>query len=468
MLRASRWMFVAVSLAGSSGCALYNEPDDGNGNPPEPDAAPPPQPPPDQTPQPLPPLSSSGFTLLDTADGGNASGAHGCDETYAHYEHSAAGGTQLHVVSIYQPAPDSQGFPSDSIVVRVTRPGSSVLLLTADQTTRWNIFVGPDSFVERVILISDDNPQSATVPEGTAIDSYARDRYFISLGDGYAWPGYESFNLVDMAQALTGLELTSFRGCRFSASFDIDIPVEIRPPHVVSDKVEPTLPAGCEAMASESKYCLSISEGKAAVIGLDSGTVCRSESAGPGDDVETGSIAWQGDYVYGCISQRGLARVSLVDGSRDIAPILCDAVTIYGDDLLLLSGGTIWPDQYARYSLTGLQRLDDFAAAARREVEDVVDILVDAWRLAVDGDRGYFAYYEAEIVQTAELRDGAELENILLEDYGPISGLAVTDGKLMILGFSPGLHLFDPTTGASLGVLAPEYTGDGLSCAGSL
>jgi hypothetical protein len=476
MFQCSRWMFVALLLAGSPGCALYVEPSEGNGSSPAPlpgdgDGAPgaPALPPLGETPQPQPqpPLPSSGFTMIDTADGGNASGVHGCEDTYVHYEHGASAGTQLHVIGIYEAAQSAGGRAAGNVDIRVTRPGSSVLLLSSYEPVHWNILVGPDSFVERVIL-SGFYAQSVTAPEGTKIDSYVIDEDGNWLGYGFTWPSYDSFDLVDKAQALTGLDLTSFRGCYYGASFDIDTPVEIRPPHVLSDKVAPTLPAGCEAMASESSYCISMNADKAAVIGLDSGKVCDSQSAGLESGLGTSSLGWQGDYVYGCIYDRGLARISLVDGAVDVAPVPCDAVAVHGDDLLIMPLPGTSLDQFPLFSVL---RFDDFAAAARREITEAVGIEPWASRMAVHGDRGYFAWHATNTIETAELRDGAEIQSIVLEGYDDwIVGLDATDDKLIVLGphYNPGLHLFDPATGASLGVLAPEYSGDGLSCVSSL
>jgi hypothetical protein len=476
MLHRSRWLALALLLAGVPGCALYIEPGDGEGGPPAPTPLPggggstpgvPTEPlPPDSTPVPLPlpPLPSSGFQMIDTADGGNADGVHTCGDAYGHYEHSAGTGTQLHVIGIYQAlrteGPEQKNGKVD---VQVTRPGSSVLLLSAYEPTHWNVQVGPGAFVERIVL-SGYYAQSVTAPEGAKIESYAFDEETNTwLGYGHLWPSHDTFDLVDKAQSLTGLELTSFRGCYFGDSFEIDTPVDIREPHVVSDKVEPTLPAGCEAIAGDSRYCLSMQTGKPVAIGLQSGALCLSEMTGLAGGFGA-SLGWRGDYAYGCIYERGLARVSLVDGSTDIAPISCDAVAVHGDDLLVMPFGSSGFEEYPLYSVL---RFDDFAAAARREVADAVEIFPSASRMAVDGDRGYFAWHATNTIETAELTDGAEMTTITLEGYDDwIYGLEAIDGMLIVAGpyHNPGLHAFDAATGAALGVLLPEFTGDGLTC----
>jgi hypothetical protein len=402
--------------------------------------------------------------MIDTADRGNAGGEHACDGDYAHYEHSDSAGTQLHVVSIYKPTGADPSQPQ-TVDVMVTRPGSSVLVLSAYEPTHWNILVGPYSLVDRVVL-SGYYANSVTAPEDAKVESYAYEVSESWLGYGDTWPSHDSFDLVDKAQSLTGLELTSFRGCHASASFRIDTPVEIRQPHVVSDKVEPTLPDGCESVATDFRYCLSMKAGKMVAIGLDSSTLCESELPGLAGELGTTSLGWQGDYAYACIVDRGLVRISLVDGSRDIAPVSCDAVTVHGDDLLVMPFGSSGFETYPLYSVL---RFDDFAAAARREVADVVEISPYASRMAVDGDRGYFAWHATGTIETAELSDGAEMETITLQGYDDwIYGLEVVSGMLFVVGPShkPGLHVFEAATGYALGVLLPEYSGDGLACVG--
>ena len=470
----SRWLVLAALLAGAPGCALYIEPGegdgngampvpgDGNGGPGNPAPTDPADP---SAPVPLPPLARSGFQMIDTADGGNADGEHWCESAYSHYEHSDGADTQLHVVSIYEAVgPGELTGQSDHVEVRVTRPGRSVLLLSSFESAGWDVYLGPDSYVERIILVG-YHQQYVSAPEGTKIESYVIDESGTDqLGYAYDWPSYSSFDLVDRAQTLAGLELTSYRGCYYGAAFEIDTPVEIRSPHVVSDKVEPTLPRGCEGLAGEYRTCISMSAGKTFAISLHNGTLCESNVLGIAGGAGIASLGWQGDYAYGCLADRGLARLSLIDGSMDIAPIACEAVTIHGDDLLVMSGGSFGLEAYPAYSML---RFDDFAAAARREVADRIDIAPMASRMAVDGDRGYFARHLTGTVETAELSDGALLETIRLQGYDDwINGLVAVGGMVVVLGPSsnPGLHVFDAFTGEALGVMVPEYSGDGLTC----
>lgn len=480
LLRA--WLFCGLLGAGSAGCTLYIDTgDDGPGD--SPGGGPGngsgggyvPQPAPDypgdypgDTPAPAPVWPSVPLVGFDTADGGNASGVHACAEfdTYAHYEHPSTGATQLHVVGIYEAALATGDVRREGKVdVRVTRPGPSVLMLSAYEPTSWNVIVEPGAYVERIIL-NGYHEQSVSAPEGTLIDSYAADPDTGTyLGYGYAWPSHETHDLVEIAQGLTGLALTSFRGCYAGESFQIDAPAEIRPPHPVSDKAGLTLPAGCEHLASETAYCLTRSGGVPAIIGLDSGSTCQNEALGGSTGPDTASLGWQGDYAYGCVYERGLARTSLVDGTVDIAPIGCEAVTVDEDGSLLVMpfGSSAFPE----LSIFSVLRFASFEAAARREIAEVLPVEPWASRMAVEGNRGYFAWHATSTIEVADLATG-ELQSLTLEGYDDwILGLDVVGDRLFVLGSwtDPGVRVFNATTGKQEGIIAPGFFSEGLACA---
>ncbi|HEU4535604.1 MAG TPA: hypothetical protein VFS00_15860, partial [Polyangiaceae bacterium] len=285
---------------------------------------------------PTPAPQPGGPWLFGTADGGNADGPHACGEgRYDHYEEVTPSGAALHVVGIYTPP------PSGEVTVDVTRPGPSVLVLSAYEATRWVVNVAPGATVERVILSGYYAP-TAQVPEGVPVEVHSYDSDGDGEADGggsafgfaYQWPGVATTEVVSNAEAASGRGLTSFRGCYEGASFEIAAPGEIRPPHPTSDKAEPTLPPGCEALARESTYCVGLQGGQLSAVGLDSGTVC----AGPSTNADTtavSSLGWVGDYVYVCDYNRGLVRISVADGSVDIAAVSCDSATSHAGGILL-------------------------------------------------------------------------------------------------------------------------------------
>lgn len=396
----------------------------------------------------IPPIRERG-----TAEGGNATGVHGCTSSrYAHYEHASTQGQspQLHVISIYEPAENANG----SVEVHVKRRGHSVLVLSAYSETTWKVVVEPHALVER-ILVSGYEPQHVVAPAGIPVEvhSYTQDREYLD-GFGYEWPSYRTTQLIDEAEAKEGHELTSFRGCYASSGFEIDEPGELRPPHTVSNKTVPTLPVGCEAMAKEPVQCMTMDYHVPTIIGLDSGRTCSSQvpsNFGVGPDAS--SLAWRGDYVYACVHDRGLARISLLDGSVDIAPIACRAVASHRGGLLVM----LDYDGTNPSLLGALVHFDDFEAAARHQATCLFNIRPFASRMAVHGDRGYFAWHSTDEISTAELSAKGVLQNVGLEGYDDwIFGMDATDdGRLLILGPrpEPGLHIFNAGTGESMGFL---------------
>jgi hypothetical protein len=471
------WLLCGLLSAASAGCTLYIDLGDDD----EPSAGPgsgsggggyvPPAPgDPTRTPEPQPAPSVPSVRLdgFDTADHGNAGGVHGCVAPYgyAHYEHPVTGAAQLHVVGIYEAA-NATGTDrrEGKVDVRVTRPGPSVLMLSSYEPTTWNVIVEPGAYVERVIL-SGYHAQSVSAPEGTPIESYnAYGEGGQYIGIGYDWPSHDTRHLVEVAQGLTGLTLTSFRGCYTSSSFEIDTPAEIRPPHPVSGKAELTLPAGCEHLAGESAYCLSRSGGTPVVIGMDSGSTCRNEAIGSATSPDTSSLGWYGDYAYGCIYERGLARISLIDGSVDVAPIACEAVTVdAAGHLLVMPFST---SDFPQLSLFSVLRFASFDDAARLQIAEVLPVEPYATRMATDGGRGYFAWHATSTIEVADLATGA-LQSLALEGYDDwILGLDAVGDRLFVLGSwtEPGVRVFDATTGAQKNIIAPEFLGEGLACA---
>ncbi|QRK08437.1 hypothetical protein JQX13_52465 [Archangium violaceum] len=352
--------------------------------------------------------------------------------------------------------------------VRVKRSGSSVLVLAAYNETSWTVQVEPGATVERIV-VSGYHVQTVTAPAGIPVEILSHEQTGSYLGAfGYEWPAYTTTQLVDAVEAHVGRELTSFRGCSEAASFEVDEPGAVRPPHTVSDRQEPMLPAACAEFASESAYCLTLNGGMPTVLGLDSGRICSSGVPAQLSNLSSvSSWAWQGDYTYACIRERGLARVSLVDGSVDIAPIACQAVSTHREGLLLL----LDYDGKNTSLLGALAQFDSFEAAARREASCLLDTRLHASHMAVRGDQGYFARHVAGEILTARLGQAEAPQELPLQGYDDwIQGMHATDdGRLIILGpdratNTTRLFLFELSSGEALGLHPMEAIGSGLMC----
>ncbi len=396
--------------------------------------------------------------LRDTADRGNSLGLHGCATdmgAYSHYEEVdrlvGETGSQLHVVSINaseQGARESQGVGEGNVVVHVSRPGASTLVLSSYAPTHWQVTAGPGAQIERIIL-SGFSRQTASAPAGTLVEEYAYETNRVVLGRGVEWPSYDSTNLVLTAEQITGLPLASFRGCFASSSFQIDEPRHVAPPRDEHEGEEPVAMAGCEDVTAESTYCMTISDGHLAMVGLDSGVTCRGPEAGA-VSYDSPSLAWVGEYVYSCLYDRGIARTSLADGTVDVAPIACGTVTSHQN---ALTATAMIDPASAGAPLGKLLRFRNFELAACREPEFSFGEIPEAQLIATQGDRLYMASQAGKVtVANLYAEDKAStVTELSLEGYnGWITAMdATADGKLVVAGpTSGGLHIFDAETGA--------------------
>lgn len=402
------------------------------------------------------PESLKSTSLRGTRYLGNSTGISGCSGyDYSHYE-ADTNGTQLHVVGIYEPAAGTGG----DVQVHVTRAGESVLILSSYEATNWVVTADPGVTLERIVLTGYDT-STIIAPAGVPLVQVDQLGYY----SGYTWPSYRTTGLVDAAEAYSGLTLTSFRGCYNPDTFQIDDVGVVEPPHTLTNQGAPMPIPGCEAIATESAYCLTTDSltQSATMLGLDSETSCGNVPL-PTDLVENASLGWRGDYLYTCQYDMGLIRMSLVDGTVDVAPIWCEAVTSYNDDLLafvVLDEGEPFPQ---------LVRFNSFNDAATRNPAHVFALEPWASRLATNGEQAYFSWHSAAEVLTSELLDGAPITPIALgggyDDW--IMGLDVLDDGRMLIGgwFSAAedVYVFDAATGAATGAL--QF--DGLEGIGGL
>jgi hypothetical protein len=407
-----------------------------------------------------------------TADGGNATGVHSCldgQPGYDHYEHGGnSDGTQLHVVGVYTSAEGASSFEPVVAPVDVTvkRDGTSVLVLSSFDQVIWNVAMEDGATLERVIVLGYED-SVVNAPEGVEVVKYKFPEYGIGYQSGWDWPSYGTTQLVDSVEILTGLELTSFRGCYGAESFEIDEPGEVRPPHAESPGTEPRILPGCEALTAESNYCM-VENGYGAssytMVGLDSGTRCGQITTNiDSQEYTEASLAWLGDYVYTCMN-RGLTRISLIDGSVDIAPMLCSGVTAHDGGLLAL---VTFPDEADAGMY--LVRFASFADAVESNPESVFAMAPWGTRMAAHGEKVFFAWHSTDTFQSAEIADGAEFQDTTLENFDDwILGMDITDdGKFVMTGWEDQINIFDVATGTFLSQIPDSNPDDrlgGIEC----
>lgn len=172
-------------------------------------------------------------------------GTSDCNTTAGHrldrYVAEPRDGSELHVVGIY----DALRAPSAGVgrfEIEVHRKTPMVLVLSAHEATEWIVRADAGAQIEEVI-VTGYHAQSVQVPAGIPVTSrsYALDGSF--FGNAYMWPhageactdffpastcdtlgdawqvelGFHIDNiskLVDGVELWSGLELTSFHGCR--------------------------------------------------------------------------------------------------------------------------------------------------------------------------------------------------------------------------------------------------------------
>jgi hypothetical protein len=385
-------------------------------------------------------------------------------DRYVHYEHNAGTGPQLHVIGIHggKKGADGQG----SVRVRVTRPGSSVLVLSAYSQTTWNVQVAPGAQVER-ILVSGYEEQRIHAPEGIPVEIQSFNQSQKWLGSpGYEWPAPSSARLVNASEGLVRRKLTSFRGCYEGASFEVGEPGTLEPANPVSHRQKPMLPRGCAQLARESTYCMTLNSDTPTVLGLDSGRTCSGVPIERFAGSNVSSLAWRGAYLYACLRERGLARISLLGGSVDIAPVSCQGVASHRDGLLVMLDHDSDGEGFSQ----ALVQFDSFEAAARHESSCSIKHELQASRMAVQGDQGYFAWHATNELSTLALKRGARPGRIKLKGYDDwVMGLDVTeDGRLLILGRVSGantqLLTFARATGKRLKTQTLPFNATGLVC----
>ncbi|MEM9488674.1 MAG: hypothetical protein AAGC55_05990, partial [Myxococcota bacterium] len=322
-----------------------------------------------------------------TADGGNATGVHGCTVEagrYVHYEEAdARSDAQLHVVSVYgSMSGDDATATGEAVRVHLTRPGNTVLVLASYASSHWVVTAEPEVTIEGIIL-SGYHRQTVDAPIGVPMQEFSYSHNDTTLGYGIEWPSYDSANLVVTAERMTERKLTSFRGCFASTSFQIDEPGDLDEPRVTSAAVEPGLIPGCAALAEESSYCMTMTEGKLAMIGLDSGTLCHGPEVGI-TAYDSPSLAWVGDYIYTCLYDRGIARISVIDGSVDVAPVPCGMVTSHRTGL---AATAVVDVGQSGSTLSQLVHFSSFEDAAQREVSYSYGETPQATRVATSEDK---------------------------------------------------------------------------------
>jgi len=347
------------------------------------------------------------------------------------------GDVALRIIGIYH-AGGTDSDPGDCDV-ELNLDHDLVLVLSAYDPVHWHVTnSGSGEIVE--IIVNSYDPQEITAPEGVPVTltGYWYDSDF--WGSAYSFDDYDAHVVTEEAEALTGLELTSFHGCyegyQFTLEEGCDGPAESPWPDCTEEGEvmgPPDLAAlgdACEEVTGESYFCASITaDGEVVVLGLDTGDVCTVVPEVLEDPSYIHSIAWLDRWIYACPGPfHKLHRVDVTDGTVEEAFVWCESVGAWDDGLLTNLPGGLGPEAndsmwyYPTFLDAGCQSPTELSFGCENH------------RFTVDGDAVYSAWHSTDHVDVQSLPWGGDLGSIPLEGFDNwVNGMSVIDGELLVI-----------------------------------
>jgi len=166
-----------------------------------------------------------------------------------------------------------------------------------------------------------------------------------------------------------------------------------------------------------------------------------------------------------CHYEGGLVRISLADGKVESSEMPCFGVAVDDQGRLVVAAPAAAGDYYGG-ALYAFASWED-ALAGRVEVTYPGGAAF-VERFTIHAGVLYRSWHSTNTIERYELHSGTTLEPILLDGYdGWILGLSVTgDGRLFVPGdlWGSTVWVFDATSGAVEGVVAPSTPVEGIAC----
>lgn len=142
------------------------------------------------------------------------------------WQAESAGETQLWLAGIYQTDSGGREHPMGEAEVTFDLPGRHVLALSSYEPVTWNVRVGPETRLEKIVVVG-------YLDQEVRVDPSVPVEIVEGSACGYSWPyngqGCDTDRLVEIVEREAGLPLTRFDGCYDASRFQY-VPAEVEPP----------------------------------------------------------------------------------------------------------------------------------------------------------------------------------------------------------------------------------------------
>lgn len=379
-----------------------------------------------------------------------------------------SGQTPLRIIGIYET--DAPHHTMGDCQVHVEMDQEVVLVLSAYEPVHWIVDEVHAGSIQEIIVDHYYTPQ-VTAPPGVPVTTISG-----WWSSAYDWYDCDARFIVEEMEAMTGLPLTSFAGCYHANEFWLmdgsGPPVEDTGPDCAdvgesfAGPDTSVLGNACSQVTSESYWCLTLTTGGYAVLGLDSGDMCTFLPYADGGSGGVSSLSWRGPYVYASSGPWGnMQQHSLVDGTVETAFVYGGSVTTYDGGILASPGGECYPD--LDHWVTWYPTFLDAQCGTGTPMPGPSMHS----RMAVDGDTLYSAWHSTDTIETYDLLTGAALGDIPLDNYDTwVNGMSVIDGMLVLAATWPEdrVVVFDAQTGTTLWQVPQSDSVHGLVCRSAL
>jgi hypothetical protein len=369
--------------------------------------------------------------------------------------------TKLRIFGVYE-----AGAAKHEVAVTHDVPEAVILVLASYDPVNWIVTETYPGTIQRIIM-SGPGAGSVSGPKDVPVDTYVGG---MAWGYAYDFDDAGARTIIEKAEDLTGVPMTSFHGNYNPRSFTISPGVEWMDTSAYPDcskkltgktggvpDIGALDPTACADVLENEHICVTGQNKTITAFGLDSGASCTAATT-PNSfmDSRAPSIMWSDEWVYACTGEDGmLQRASLITGDVEKTFLYCTGVA----------------------SLDGQLYVFDFSSSAFGSDVPVYDTWENAQcgaptfyadgtsnsRIAIHGGVLYSTWHSTDEFEWQVL-GGTESGAVTFEDYdGWIWGIDVTDDAWLVAITEDGISSYD-LDGKLLGTVESPYAEYGLGC----